>query len=82
MRDRFVPSAGPSFAVDDVGGSVQHDHDFTADPHRHLAVGGGFFNAGTGVTFESDETIITGTTNDSSIIPPYYALAYIQFIGA
>ena len=83
LTDKFIPSAGPTFAVNDEGGSVNHDHAFTATGHTHsLASGAGFDFPGGGPRRDVFDSVdVTGTTDNASIIPPFYALAYIQFNG-
>jgi len=78
LRNRFVVGAGDTYAVDANGGAVNHNHTFTGDGHSHdLAVGVGVF---TGVGFAANTTTnaASGTTDNGSSLPPYYALAFIM----
>lgn len=78
LRDRFVVGAGTTYNPDDVGGSVNHNHGFTGDGHVHEIAGGGDI-AGGGVFDEfTASEVATGTTDNGSSLPPYYALAYIM----
>ncbi len=81
LTDRFVPSAGLSFSVGDTGGAVNHTHDFTGDGHTHTLPAGAVIGSGAPFSNVSSSQSITGTTAAASIVPPFYALAYIQFIG-
>lgn len=83
LTDRFVPSAGPTFAVGDTGGSVDHTHDFNTGSHNHFISSGAAIQVPPSETSNglTDSKNIIGTTDVASIIPPFYALAYIQFNG-
>jgi len=60
LTDRFIIGAGSSYAVDDTGGAVSHDHNIQVN--GPVGATGGF----------------SLTTDVTSHIPPYYALAYIM----
>lgn len=81
LRDRFVPSAGPTFAVDDVGGSQVHNHAFTSDTHFHSFGPGTEVAAGPGPSPSTTAVAVSGITDNAVTVPPFFALAYIQFIG-
>lgn len=78
LRDRFVVAAGVVYDPGDTGGANTHKHDFTGDGHTH------HLPAGTDLGFaftHSDLTSsdpATGTTDNASSLPFYYALAYIM----
>lgn len=78
LRDKFLVGAGDTFAVNDTGGNVLHNHDFTGDGHNH-DIGGGP-NIGPGVGFQANTSTeaVTGTTNNANGLPPYHSLAYIM----
>ena len=78
LRDRFVVGAGSTYAVDDTGGALNHDHDFTGDGHTHNISAGPVIAAGFDYTATTDSTAVTGTTDNASSLPPYFALAYIM----
>jgi len=78
LRDKFVVGAGDSYAPADTGGSVNHNHDFTGDGHTHDLVAGVFLTGGTAYDNTSSVTAVTGTTDNESSLPPYYALAFIM----
>lgn len=79
LTDQFIVGAGDTYAVDDTGGSVNHNHNFTADGHSHF-LGGTHGNAtpGEGGYNFTDLDYTTGTTANEDGRPPYYALAYIM----
>ncbi len=80
LRDQFVVGAGSTYNPDDSGGSVNHDHNFTTNPHNHTVPAGADLNpSGDWSTTTSSDTD-TGTTDEESTLPPYHALAYIQRI--
>lgn len=81
LRDSFVVGAGGVYPVGNTGGNPTHTHAFTTDGHTHQA------NAyppniissaapDSHLTTEVD----TGTTDPTSNLPPYYALAYIMHL--
>ena len=78
LRDRFVVGAGSTYAVDDTGGALNHDHDFTGDGHTHDIGLGAFLAAGAVYALATESTAVTGTTDNASSLPPYFALAYIM----
>ncbi len=78
LRNRFLVGAGDTYNVDDNGGAVNHNHAFTGDGHTHDFVPGLGVNSGVLVEDTTDSTAVTGTTDNESSLPPYYALAYIM----
>jgi len=81
LRDKFLVSDGPNFSVGDEGGSETHIHPFTSDEHQHsiqVALG---INAGGSASNLTRYAVATGTTDPSSSLPKYWALAYIQYQG-
>lgn len=64
LRDKFLVGAGSTYAVDDSGGSVSHDHAYGASVE---CVSG----SGTGIWEDSNSA-------ESEGLPPYVALAFIQ----
>lgn len=81
LRDRFVTSVGPTFAVDETGGSITHAHTFTSNGHTHGNPGGFGMSTIGPFSGSTDEKTLTGTTIAAANIPPFFALAYIQFNG-
>ncbi len=79
LRNRFMVGAGDSYAVDDTGGSVNHNHNFTGDGHYHFLTGihGPAAPGDDGPQF-TDAKNVTGTTDNEDGRPPYHALAYIM----
>ena len=78
LRDRFVVGAGDTYAVDASGGSVNHNHPFTGDGHFHTIPVGPALDVGSGYDNFTATVPATGTTNNASGLPPYFALAYIM----
>lgn len=81
LRDKFIVGAGSSFAVDAEGGSVNHSHDFTSYGHTHSLKSGAVLSAPPEFYSEFSESVLTGTSDIDSSLPPYYALAYIMYLG-
>lgn len=90
LRDRFVVGGGGKYAPDDVGGSetvsVAHSHSFSATTggeNKHASIARG--NSSTITVAISHSHDVSGNTNSGggsvNIIPPFFALCYIQKIG-
>jgi len=78
LRNNFVVGAGDTYAVDANGGSVNHTHGFTTDGHSHTLIWGADINIGGTYENLTDVEVDTGTTDNGSSLPPYYALAFIM----
>lgn len=86
LRDRFITGAGTTYAVDDTGGANTHVHTLTTDTHIHpIPTDTAIFKApappaqnGAFTAGAAD----TATTDAANNVPYYYALAYIQYLGA
>jgi len=78
LRDKFVVGAGSTYNPNDTGGALTHTHDFTSDGHFHSAAGIPGFAVGTDIGTDTTVDVDTGTTDATSNLPPYYALAYIM----
>ncbi len=78
LRNKFLVGAGDTYAVDAIGGNINHNHDFTGDGHQHDIGGGAFIAAGTDWDNRTDPGTATGTTDNANGLPPYHALAYIM----
>jgi len=78
LRDRFIVGAGSTYAVAANGGSVNHNHAFTGDGHDHAINAGAHISAGAVYENKTASEAVTGTTDNGSSLPPYYALAYIM----
>ncbi len=78
LRDRFIVGAGNTYAVNDTGGAVNHNHTFTADPHAHNVAAGTGIGAGVNYNITTNSFNATGTTDNGNSLPPYFALAYIM----
>lgn len=78
LRDRFLVGAGTTYNPDDSGGSVNHNHAFTGDGHFHNMGSGTDILSGAGYDDFTDTKPASGTTDNGSSLPPYYALAFIM----
>lgn len=78
LRDKFIVGAGSTYAVDDTGGSVNHNHTFTTDGHTHDIAMGANLPAGINLDDTTDPSTDNGTTDNGSSLPPYHSLAYIM----
>lgn len=78
LRNNIPIGAGDSFAVDDVGGSIVHNHDFTSDDHDHQPGPGALQVGGPGFLTVSSDDPAAGTVNPTGTFPPFKSLAYIM----
>lgn len=80
LRTRFVLGANNDGEVGATGGSDSHSHNFTGDGHEHLLsdTPGTQVQSGTGYQRGTNDKEAVGTTDISSHVPRFYALAYIQ----
>jgi len=78
LRNRFIVGAGDTYNPGDSGGQTTHNHSFTSDPHYHNLLSGTGVQAGVGKSIYTSEVAVTGTTDATSHLPPYYALCYIM----
>lgn len=78
LRNRFVKGAENDGAVDDTGGAVNHNHDFTGDGHAHMLGAGLNLTAGANLANTTNNVPATGTTDNQDGQPPWYKLAYIM----
>lgn len=84
---RFVLGATSDVTIGSTGGTDIHNHDFTSNTHRHdiptdlldVVTDTGAEICGTkqGDVVSSLETV-TGTTDNTSHMPPWYRLAFIM----
>lgn len=81
LREKFVLAASPVFSVSDEGGSTLHQHSFTGDGHTHTIPMGLDVKIGIDFAPQTDSSVSTGSTANSLHQPPYYALAYIMYLG-
>lgn len=80
LRDRFIVGSGPTYPVNDTGGSPDHEHNFTSDGHNHTLDAGDDIKTGFGKDEITSQTQLTGTTFAENNEPLYYASAYIMKI--
>lgn len=78
LRDKFIVGAGDTYAPAATGGGTTHTHDFTSDGHGHNLAAGAEVQAGTDFHEATTQDTDSGTTDASSSLPPYYALAFIM----
>lgn len=92
LKDRFILGAGNDFAVGATGGARTHQLTVAELPtHGHPtrnvltldSKGVGVFNNGdnTKSQFKSPNTDQMGGNQPHNNMPPYYALAYIEYVG-
>jgi len=81
LRNRFVFGALNQGEMNLSKGRVEHTHGFTGDGHVHSFFPGMGFAAGDDWESETAEAAADGTTDSASSMPPYYALAFIMFVG-
>ena len=80
MRNRFIAGAGSSYAVGAEGGSNTHTHNFTTNGHNHYFPDAADVKGGAALEEYVAPNTDTGTTDATSNLPEYYALAYIMEI--
>lgn len=78
LRNRFIPGAGDTYAVDDTGGNINHNHDGTTDGHTHWLANGPHLIDVSGFSKLLDNATDTFTSDNQDGRPPYYALCYIM----
>ncbi len=81
LRNKFVVGAGSLHTVNKIGGSIDHDHDFTGDGHYHIAGPSGYIQVPGTIAGNSDPTAITGTTDKEDNLPVYFAKAFVMYKG-
>jgi len=81
LRNQFVVAAGPIMSVGSTGGIGWVGHTFTGDGHSHALPGGANVVAGGAYNDASGSGAATGLTGGVLPRPPYYALAYIMYLG-
>lgn len=81
LRDKFVIGAGDSYAPDDADGDIDHNHTFEGIGHLHTIAGGVGLLDGYQYVPVTTTVKATGTFDNDSAPPPYYALAYIMRTG-
>ncbi len=80
LLDKFIIGAGATFNPAATGGASEHNHDFTADNHNHSFFGGVGIDSGVILDLVTTDAAATGTTDNASSLPPFFALAFIQKI--
>ena len=78
LRNRFVIAAGDTYAVNDTGGALTHNHAFTSDGHLHDLTIRFPFSFAPGVDNSTTLDVDSGITDAGSSLPPYFSLAYIM----
>lgn len=78
LRNKFLVGAGSTYAVDETGGAVLHNHPFTGDGHTHTLEAGLAIAAGANKNDTTSSAAAAGTTNNANGLPPYHALCYIM----
>ena len=80
LRDRFLVGAGSTYAVGASGGNLTHTHSFTSDGHTHSLPAGADIQYGAGFNYISSPETVTGNTDATNHLPPYYSLAFVMKI--
>lgn len=78
LRDRFPVSAGDTYSVNDTGGILDHDHNFTSGGHNHQINSGALISVGVNFSDITALSNLAGTTDGLELAIPFYGLAYIQ----
>lgn len=81
LRNFFVVGAGSTYDPADSNEDSEHGHDFTAAGHGHELDPNNFGTGSGSMSDVTDSQPITGTTDDTAHLPPYYSLAYIMKIS-
>jgi len=80
LRDKFIVGAGNTYNPADTGGNLNHTHPFGGTYHGHTIGAGYYMPAGTGWANSINGGEFTGTTDNNSSLPPYYAYCLIMKI--
>lgn len=80
LRNRFIPCAGDTYDPGDTGGAINHTHTFTSDVHYHGIGEGEEISDGTNFRIPTTSEVITGTTNNGDVRPPYHGIVFIKKI--
>ena len=78
LLNNKIVGSGDTYAVDDTGGSVNGNHDFTADGHKHDIQANAGFDFLVGVDNETTTDPIIGTTDNADELSPFHALLPIM----
>lgn len=78
LRDKFVPCAGPTFAVGSTAGAIAHDHSLVGFGHTHPILTDSAVATGSNYGDLTADEFLTGSTDSTNSLPTYYALAYIM----
>lgn len=78
LKDKFIVGAGSSYNPADEGGSMTHGHIFGVTGIFHILLYGTDIETGTDFSKKTGTHTLGGTTLQSSILAPYYALAFIM----
>lgn len=81
LRNKFIIAAGDTFIPDDFGGTDNHTEFTSGNGHTHMRNAGSDIQAGSDYDRELMPTNVDGISDPSSNVPPYYALAYVMFLG-
>lgn len=88
LRNRMIIGAGDTYAVDATGGAATvtltegqlpaHAHGIQAKAGGAVGTSSMFTHSDTATNDQQGNTLQTGSGESISILPPYYALAYIM----
>lgn len=80
LRDRFILGAGIWPPPHMSGINRKHRHSFTSDGHDHRQLPAETISEGFYWNDPCDSNVLTGTTDRTTILPPYHALIFVQKI--
>lgn len=78
LRDRFIIGATSTYAPGATGGVNMHVHAFGFGSHKHFIPAGSGLATGPLYQNQTYNSNIAGTTDQESLLPNYYALAFIM----
>ena len=78
LKNKFVVGAGDTYAVDETGGNINHNHGFIGNGHTHDLVAGPDINTGAAFNNTTGSEVAAGITDNENGLPPFHALAYIM----
>ncbi len=81
LRNKFIVGSGDTYAVNAIGGNINHNHDFTGDGHIHSAVVASGVQSGAGYDPQTEIGLTVGTCDIKDGRPPYFAKAFIMYAG-
>ena len=78
IENRFIRASHLANPPGSVGGAWSHVHGFSASPHSHATEPGADYHVGPPATGQNANTVVTGTTGNSSEVPRWIAFDFIM----